>query len=92
MSNRNYAIEPKKRFSSRVENYIKYRPSYPLEIIEFLKGKKVLVEDTVIADIGSGTGILARVFLDKGNQVYGVEPNKDMREAAEKTLQPSLWC
>jgi len=87
MSNRNYAIEPKKRFSSRVENYIKYRPSYPLEIIEFLKGKKVLVEDTVIADIGSGTGILARVFLDKGNQVYGVEPNKDMREAAEKTLQ-----
>ena len=86
MSNRKYAIEPKKRFSSRVENYIKYRPSYPLKIIEFLKGKKILAEDTVIADIGSGTGILAKIFLDNGNQVYGVEPNKDMREAAEKIL------
>ncbi len=87
MSNRKYAIEPKKRFSSRVENYIKYRPSYPLEIIEFLKEKKVLAEDTVIADLGSGTGILTRLFLDYGNQVYGIEPNKDMREAAEKFLQ-----
>ena len=87
MSNRKYAIEPKKRFSSRVENYIKYRPNYPLKIIEFLKEKKFLADDTVIADIGSGTGILTRIFLDNGNQVYGVEPNKDMREAAEKFLQ-----
>ncbi len=87
MSNRKYAIEPKKRFSSRVENYIKYRPSYPLEIIEYLKKKNILTEDAVIADVGSGTGILAKLFLDNGNQVYGVEPNKDMREGAEKTLQ-----
>jgi len=87
MSNRKYAIEPKKRFSSRVENYIKYRPSYPLKIIEFLKKKNVLTDNTVIADIGSGTGILAKIFLDNGNQVYGVEPNKDMREAAEKNLR-----
>ena len=87
MSNGKYVIEPKKRFSSRVENYIKYRPSYPLEIIEFLKGKKILAEDSVIADIGSGTGILTRLFLDNGNQAYGIEPNKDMRKAAEKFLQ-----
>ena len=87
MSNRKYASEPKKRFSSRVENYIKYRPSYPLEIIEFLKEKKFLTKNTVLADIGSGTGILAKIFLDNGNQVYGIEPNKDMREAAEKALQ-----
>ena len=86
MSNRKYAIEPKKRFSSRVENYIKYRPSYPLQIIDYLKEKNCLADNTVIADIGSGTGILAKLFLDNGNQVYGVEPNKDMREAAEKTL------
>ncbi|MBA7529240.1 hypothetical protein ES705_21435 [subsurface metagenome] len=87
MSEKKYKIDPKKRFSSRVENYIKYRPSYPLEIIDFLIEKKTLTEDTVIADIGSGTGILTKVFLDNGNQVYGVEPNKDMREAAEKFLQ-----
>jgi len=79
--------DSKKRFSSRVENYIKYRPKYPLEIIDFLEKKAILAKSTVIADIGSGTGILTKIFLDHGNQVYGVEPNKDMREAAEKILQ-----
>ncbi len=78
--------DSKKRFSSRVENYIKYRPKYPLEIIDFLEKKAILAKSTVIADIGSGTGILTKIFLDHGNQVYGVEPNKDMREAAERIL------
>ena len=79
--------DSKKRFSSRVENYIKYRPNYPLEIIDFLEKKEILAKNTVIADIGSGTGILTKIFLDHGNQVYGVEPNKEMREATEKILQ-----
>ena len=87
MAEKKYLADSKKRFSSRVENYIKYRPSYPLEIIGFLKEKNILAEDAVIADIGSGTGILTRIFLDNGSQVYGVEPNKDMREAAEEFLQ-----
>ena len=86
MTEQKYKVDPKKRFSSRVENYIKYRPSYPLEIIDFLKEKKILTENTVIADIGSGTGILTKIFLDNGNCVYGVEPNKDMRKAAENIL------
>jgi len=87
MAEKKYLVDPKKRFSSRVENYIKYRPSYPLEIIDFLKEKRLLAEDTVIADIGSGTGILTKLFLNQGNQVYGVEPNKDMREAAKIFLE-----
>jgi len=86
MSTRKFAVDPKKRFSSRVENYIKYRPSYPQKIIDFLKEKEILTEDMTIADIGSGTGILTKIFLDNDNVVYGIEPNKDMREAAEKLL------
>ena len=87
MSEKKYLADPKKRFSSRVENYITYRPSYPLKIIDFLKEKNVLTRDTVIADIGSGTGILTKMFLKNENQVYGIEPNKDMRTAAERILQ-----
>ncbi len=87
MSSKKYITDPKKRFSSRVENYIKYRPSYPLEIIDFLSEKKILAKDTIIADIGAGTGILTKIFLDNENVVYGVEPNKDMRVAADKFLQ-----
>lgn len=71
------------RFSNRVDNYIKYRPHYPAVIIDYLKTENILTNDSVIADIGSGTGILTELFLKNGNKVYGVEPNKEMREAGE---------
>jgi ubiquinone/menaquinone biosynthesis C-methylase UbiE len=75
------------RFSNRVENYIKYRPDYPNDVIAFLKQQGMLNQESVIADIGSGTGISAELFLKQGNVVYGVEPNKEMREAAERLLK-----
>ena len=74
------------RFTDRVENYIKYRPLYPAEVIEYLKSEGILRSDSVIADIGSGTGISAELFLKNRNVVYGIEPNDAMREAAEKLL------
>lgn len=74
------------RFSNRVENYVKYRPGYPPEIIDFLKKECDLSGKTIIADIGSGTGISAKLFLNNRNKVYGVEPNNEMRKAAENFL------
>jgi SAM-dependent methyltransferase len=74
------------RFSSRVENYIKYRPGYPKGILETLRSECGLTPDSIIADAGSGTGILTEVFLRNGNVAYGVEPNQGMREAAERLL------
>lgn len=71
------------RFSNRVENYVRYRPHYPTEIIPFLKEQIGLNSQWIIADIGSGTGISSEIFLQNGNTVYAVEPNKEMREAAE---------
>lgn len=82
-----YLIDPKKRFSTRVENYIKYRPNYPPQIIEFLTEKKILSKQSIIADVGSGTGILSELFLKNGNKVFGVEPNSEMRRTAEKMLK-----
>lgn len=75
------------RFSNRVENYIKYRPHYPKEIISYLAGHIQLTYEKIIADIGSGTGISTELFLQNGNKVYGIEPNKEMREAGEKYLE-----
>lgn len=72
------------RFSNRVENYVRYRPHYPKEIIPCLKSKIGLTDQKIVADIGSGTGISSEIFLENGNTVYAVEPNKEMREAAEK--------
>ena len=74
------------RFSSRVEDYIKYRPGYPVGIIDLLADQCALTPDAPIADIGSGTGLLTRLFLENGNTVVGVEPNAEMRAASDDFL------
>lgn len=74
------------RFSSRVDDYIRYRPHYPVGIIDLLADRCGLTPESVIADIGSGTGMLSRLFLENGNPVVGVEPNREMREAGEQCL------
>lgn len=79
-------LNPTSRFSNRAENYLKYRPHYPDEVIDYLKNENVLNKKSVIADIGSGTGFSSELFLKNGNTVFGVEPNKKMREAGEKYL------
>ncbi|HEY2726235.1 MAG TPA: class I SAM-dependent methyltransferase, partial [Parafilimonas sp.] len=76
-----------KRFGNRVDNYVKYRPSYPKEIISFLENEIGFNKDFIVADVGSGTGILSEIFLDKGNTVYGIEPNEPMRNKAEELLK-----
>ena len=80
-------VDPTKRFSNRVENYIKFRPGYPDAVIDLLTEECGLIQQSIIADIGSGTGILSELFLKIGNQVFGVEPNAPMREAGEKLLE-----
>lgn len=79
--------ETSERFTDTVENYQKYRPGYPKEILEVLVHDCHLNKNYIIADIGSGTGFLSKLFLDYGNTVYGLEPNQAMREAAENYLK-----
>ncbi|MDI1240636.1 MAG: class I SAM-dependent methyltransferase [bacterium] len=74
------------RFSNRVENYVKYRPSYPPEVLDVFRDEMGLTRASVIADVGSGTGISSKLFLENGNVVYGVEPNAKMRGAASGIL------
>ena len=75
------------RFTTRVANYVKYRPNYPPEVLRFLQKELNLQAGSVIADVGSGTGISTKIFLENGNPVYGVEPNAAMRAAAEEFLK-----
>jgi SAM-dependent methyltransferase len=79
-------LDPTKRFTNRVQNYLKYRPRYPAAIVPLLKSECGLTSESVIADIGSGTGFLSELFLKNGNQVFGIEPNDEMREAGEQSL------
>ena len=78
---------PTQRFSNRVANYIRYRPGYPTSVLDVLTAHAGLTRDSVVADIGSGTGISTELFLKHGNTVFAVEPNEPMRRAAELNLK-----
>ena len=74
------------KFTRKAGIYDKYISSYPAELIDYLYSKIGFSKDSVIADIGSGTGKFSRLLLDKGSTVYCVEPNDDMRQIAENEL------
>lgn len=74
------------RFSDRVDDYVRYRPRYPVAVLDILRQETGLTSASTIADIGSGTGFSAELFLSNGNEVFGVEPNPAMRAAAEQLL------
>ncbi|HEX5168487.1 MAG TPA: class I SAM-dependent methyltransferase [Cyclobacteriaceae bacterium] len=80
-------ISPITRFSNVVEDYIRYRPGYPEEIISVLNDEINLTPRSVIADVGSGTGKSSKLFLSNNNVVYGIEPNDAMRNAAESEFK-----
>ncbi|MDC6668499.1 class I SAM-dependent methyltransferase, partial [Leclercia adecarboxylata] len=76
------------RFSSRVADYVRYRPDYPPALLDWLHQDIGVPTETLVADIGAGTGISTRLFLAAGHPVIAVEPNAAMREAAEQLLAP----
>jgi SAM-dependent methyltransferase len=80
------ALNSTQRFSSRVDNYVRYRPGYPSGVIDVMREKCGLLTEHLVADIASGTGIFTRMLLENGNRVFAVEPNAEMREAGNRYL------
>ncbi len=80
-------MDAKSVFGPRVAYYAQARPDYPTAVLDCLREEYGLTDTAVIADVGSGTGKLARLFLANGNPVFGVEPDPEMRAAAEQYLQ-----
>lgn len=76
--------DPTQRFSNRVQNYVKYRPGYLAAVYAHLRAAAGLPPAGAVADIGSGTGLSSQLFLQHGHRVYAVEPNAEMRAAAER--------
>jgi SAM-dependent methyltransferase len=78
--------DPKARFSDRVDDYAKYRPHYSQDVVQAVERACGLRPQHAIADIGCGTGLLAKIFLENGNRVVGVEPNREMRIGGKNYL------
>ena len=78
--------DPTERFTNRADDYAAHRPTYPLELLDLLERERVLRPGDVVADLGSGTGILTELLLARGYEVHAVEPNAAMAEAAAARL------
>jgi SAM-dependent methyltransferase len=74
------------RFSSRADDYVRFRPEYPSTLLRLLETRCGLTASWRVADIGAGTGRLASVFLENGNRVVAIEPNSEMRSVATDLL------
>lgn len=75
-----------RRFASRADTYSKYRFPYPPKILDVLRREIGFDKEDIVADIGSGTGLLSKLFLSNGNMVFAVEPNAEMRSCAERDM------
>jgi SAM-dependent methyltransferase len=78
--------DPRTQFSSKAQGYQDHRWDYAPAAIETLIGQTHLGDKAVIADIGAGTGMVSRHFIERGYQVFAVEPNLAMRQMAEQAL------
>ena len=79
-------LDHTKRFTKRADFYARFRPGYPPGVVKIISKSLGLTSNDTVADIGSGTGLLSKLFLKSGYKVYGVEPNDKMRGHAEKGL------
>ena len=72
-------------FDGKAQSY-NARPNYPKECIDYLIERLKLNSQSVIADIGAGTGKLTLPFLHTVALAYAVEPNDDMFGELQKNL------
>ena len=73
-------------FSGRSKDYVKFRADYSKSLKSFLSNDLAIGEDIVVADVGSGTGLLTQILADLGARVFAVEPNDEMRKESELKL------
>jgi ubiquinone/menaquinone biosynthesis C-methylase UbiE len=77
------------RFDGLANLYGQFRPDYPEAAIDFIVTRSGLRPGSHVVDVGCGTGISTRQMAARGVTAIGVEPNAQMRAAAEATAPPA---
>src|SRR5947208_450110 len=80
--------DPLGRFTGLAGDYARHRPQYPAAAVDFIISRAGLGPQSLVVDVGAGTGISTRLFARRGLRVVGVEPNDDMRRRAQAEPPP----
>ena len=79
-------LDSAERFTSRVRDYVRYRPGYPPAAVAHIADQLDIAPGRLIADVGAGTGLLTRSLLQAGAEVIAIDPNEHMLDAARELL------
>lgn len=74
------------------DTYHRARPSPPEALLDLLLRLARVDRPRLVVDVGSGTGLSTRAWADRADEVVGVEPNAEMRAAAEADTPSSNVC
>lgn len=77
-------IHPHERFTAAADLYHRHRPSYPVELVDWILATTHLEPGARVADVGCGTGISTRLLAQRGFDVVGVDPNEAMLALARE--------
>ncbi|MDH3222381.1 MAG: class I SAM-dependent methyltransferase [Gemmatimonadota bacterium] len=81
------ATDPRERFSQRAEPYDRGRPGYPAELYTWYRARFRLQAESVVADVGAGTGLHTEGLAGIVGRVWAVEPNDRMRDQARERFR-----
>lgn len=76
-------VDPTERFNGLADVYAANRPTYPSQAVDFLLAHCGWIPGDTLIDVGCGTGISTRIFAERRLRVIGIEPNAEMRRAAQ---------
>jgi ubiquinone/menaquinone biosynthesis C-methylase UbiE len=80
-------MDTKKVYSTKAEKYARYRWDYAPRAIETIRELTKISSASTLADLGAGTGILTRHFVNQAGRVYAIEPNVEMRQILARDMQ-----
>jgi ubiquinone/menaquinone biosynthesis C-methylase UbiE len=79
-------MDSKTIFSAKAEKYAKYRWEYAASAIATIVNITQMSINSIVADIGAGTGKLTKHFLAKAQKIYAIEPNLELRQILTREL------
>lgn len=85
-----HELNPTGRFTDRVADYVRHRPTYPAGAIDAVLEGLGDAREVAAADVGAGTGISSRLLARRGVRVIAIEPNEAMRRAGEAEGTPGV--
>ncbi len=79
--------EDSRRFDGVAESYDAYRPAYPEEVIDALIAMTSIQPDSIILEIGSGTGKATLMLARRGFAIRCIEPGQHLVAIAARKLK-----